>query len=103
MNSKKIYSFLLLFAISFSVMHDYTFAVLDNHGSSVKEYVSEMSPSMDKKNDNLCDIHFEYHTTYTFPAISITLTSIGKIESFFTYNEIFLSQKQFDFLKPPIA
>lgn len=103
MNSKKIFSLLLLFAISFSVMHDYTFAILDNNHSFVESYISETSPILDTNRDILCDIHFEYHMPYTFPTKELSLPILSKVDSFFSYNETFFSLKEFNFFKPPIA
>lgn len=103
MKSKKIFSLLLLFALSFSVVHDYTFAILDNHSSSVEAYVAELNPNLGKHKDTLCDIHFEYHMPYTFASKSHSLPAMEKADSFFTYNETFFSLKYFNFLKPPIA
>ncbi|DAB28430.1 MAG: hypothetical protein A2513_03570 [Sulfurimonas sp. RIFOXYD12_FULL_33_39] len=103
MKLKKIYSLLLLFAISFSVTHDYTFAILDNKHSSLKAYINELSFDTTKRGDNLCDIHFEYHISYTFPTKEPSLPIIGKEKSLFSYNGTYFSLKQFNFFKPPIA
>jgi len=104
MNSKKIWSLLLLFAMSFSIVHDYAFAVLDDNHCSVEAYVAELSPSVScEKADMLCDIHFEYHTAYLFLEKSAYMPIIQKREDFFAYNEIFLSLDYFSFFKPPIA
>ena len=104
MNSKKIWSLLLLFAISFSVVHDYTFAVLDDKHSSMEAYVTELSsPVMGEHADMLCDIHFEYNTPYLFLDNPISFPIVDTQDSLFAYDEIFLSLDYFNFFKPPIA
>ncbi len=104
MNSKKIWSLLLLFAISLSVVHDYTFAVLDDKHSSMEAYVTELSsPVMGEHADMLCDIHFEYHTPYLLLDNSISFPIVDTQDSLFAYDEIFLSLDYFNFFKPPIA
>ena len=104
MNSKKIWSLLLLFAISFLVVHDYTFAVLDNKHSSIEAYVSELSsPAMGERADMLCDIHFEYHTPFLFLDNRISFPIVDAQDALFPYDEMFLSLDYFNFFKPPIA
>lgn len=102
MNSKKIFSLLLLFSISFSIVHDYTFTFLENENHSTKDYMSEFKiPSSDA--DILCDIHFKYHTSYTFVSPSLPLQNIMKNEITFLHSETFTSRNYFNFFKPPIA
>lgn len=104
MNSKKIWSLLLLFAISFSVVHDYTFAVLDNKHSSIEAYVAELSsPVMGEQADMLCDIHFEYHVPYIFLDNRIPFHIVATKNGFFAYDKIFISLDYFNFFKPPIT
>lgn len=100
-----MWTFLLLFAMSFSVLHDYTFAIIDDHSSSVGAYVAEFSsnPSTNQHRDNLCDIHFEYHTPYLFLVTHIPFPSADTQDNHFTYDGSFLSLSYFNFFKPPIA
>ncbi|MDD5372512.1 MAG: hypothetical protein PHO62_03675 [Sulfurimonas sp.] len=93
---------LLLFAMSFSVLHDYTFAVLDNHCSSACTSKASFEAS-NETTDTLCKIHTEYHTPYLFLEKSAYIPIIQKRDDFFTYNEMFLSLDYFSFFKPPIA
>lgn len=103
MNSKKIWSLLLLLAISFSVAHDYTFRAIDKHSSSVEIYLDKFSHiSSEKHPDKLCDIHFEYHTQYIFEQNIISFSKI-EYKPLFAYEKIFCSLDYFNFLKPPIA
>lgn len=104
MNSKKIWSLLLLFVISFSAAHDYSFAVLDNKHSSIEAYLAELSsPVIGGHADMLCDIHFEYHTPYLFLDNHISFPIVDAKDSLFVYDKIFLSLNYFNFFKPPIA
>ncbi|MEK6658612.1 MAG: hypothetical protein AABY36_02895 [Campylobacterota bacterium] len=104
MNSKKIWSLLLLFAMSFSMLHDYTFAVLDGNHCSANKCISELSSaSSTQTTDTLCKIHIEYHTAYLFLEKSAYIPIIQKRDDFFAYNKMFLSLDYFSFFKPPIA
>lgn len=103
MKFKKIYSLLLLFTISFSVMHDYTFALLDDNSPSVESYMNDLSAKGQKRVDVLCDIHFEYHMPYTFPAKTPSIPLLKKADDLFIYKDLPVSLKEFNFLKPPIA
>jgi len=103
MNSKKIWSLLLLLAISFSISHDYTFSALDKHSSSIETYLGEFSHVISNKHaDKLCDIHFEYHTQYIFEQNTISFSQI-EYKPLFAYEKIFYSLNYFNFFKPPIA
>ena len=103
MNSKKIWLFALLIAMSYSVMHDYAFNILDDDRCSVQEYVSELSVPNSNTDGDLCDVHFEYHTSFLCPIELVSLPKMEKIEDFFIHNKIFLSRNFFDFFKPPTA
>lgn len=104
MNSKKIWSLLLLFAISFSAVHDYTFAALDDKHSSIEAYVTKLSSQvMGEYAGMLCDIHFEYHMPYMFLDNHISFPIVDAEDGLFAYDEIFFSLDYFNFFKPPIA
>lgn len=103
MNSKNIWSLLLLIAMSFSLVHDYTFVSLDNDKHSVQEYISELTTHSSNKDGFKHDIHSEYHNLYLCPTNTLLFSNTEKVESTFQYNEIFLSWNYFNFYKPPIA
>lgn len=103
MNSKKIWSFLLLIAISFSLAHDYAFVILDNDHHSVQEYTSELTTHDLNKDGFKHDIHNECHVIGIYVAEIPFFSNAKKIESSFQYNDVFLSRSHFNLLKPPIA
>jgi len=104
MNSKKLWSLLLLFAMSFSIFHDYVFAAFDDKHSSVNRCINELSSaSSTPATDIVCDIHIEYHTTYLFVEKTTRIPIIQKKDDFSIYNETFISLDYFSFFKPPIA
>jgi len=103
MNSKKIWSLLLLVAISFSLAHDYTFTVLDDQHHSVQEYLSELTTPDSNTDGFIHNIHSEYHTIDICPIELLSFSYTEKIKSIFQHNEIFLSRNYSNFFKPPIA
>ena len=63
MRLKSLTTLALLFVISFSIIHEFVYAACDDDHCSAIEYISEFdSPS---SHEDLCDIHFEYHQSYT--------------------------------------
>lgn len=103
MNSKKVWSLLLLFAMSFSIAHDYSFMIIENDKHSVKEYISELTASVPDTKELSHQLHGEFHV---LEIATNELFSFGKIEkeiNRFFYNEIVFSFNYFNFFKPPIA
>ena len=101
MKRKNLITLVLLFVMTLSILHEYTFAMFDDEHSTIKEYVSEISGPVQK--GDICDIHYEYHLSYilpckqTYPQTSILdLKPTMKQESYkFALN--------LDFIKPPIS
>jgi len=87
--------------MSFSILHEYTFAMADDEHCTVIEFANEIAGPVDK--GDICDIHYEYHMAYLLPskqnlaqASNISTKPIIQKESYkFTPN--------LDFIKPPIA
>lgn len=103
MNSKKIWLFLLLFAMSFSVVHDYTFALLEDSSCAGSCMAKTSYETSNESVDPLCKIHGEYHALYLFCEKSASIFKIEKRGDCFTYQDLPLLQKSSHFLKPPIA
>jgi len=101
MKRQSITTLALLFALHFSVVHEYVFAFYDNTHCSVTEYVHELSAPT--SHHDLCDIHFEYHQSFllsqktTVPEIEY-LASTQK-----TGHESYSFQIHANLFKPPIA
>ncbi|HIP20083.1 MAG TPA: hypothetical protein EYG70_03060 [Sulfurimonas sp.] len=68
MKNKKILTLLLLFVMSFQVVHAFAIDMLDSHKCQVSEYVQEFSQAvhLDEPND-ICNIHSEFHLSYLIP------------------------------------
>ncbi|PHR59392.1 MAG: hypothetical protein COA44_00130 [Arcobacter sp.] len=91
----------MLIAMSYSLVHDFTFSVLHDEQHSVKEYISELT--IPAANEDIHDIHFEYHTAFVFPLKFIFLQNVIREETVFAHNKVFLSRSHFEFFKPPIT
>ena len=62
MKLKSITALVLLLALSFSVVHEYSVVFYDKDHHDAAEYVLELSkPSA---HGDICDIHFEYHQSF---------------------------------------
>ena len=107
MKLKSLITLSLLFAISFSILHEYAFAVYDDEHCNTTEYVQEFQgPNLHESpdsHDDICETHFEYHQAYLlFPNSALlqddTLRS-NTLPTKETYQFLF----SLDFIKPPIA
>lgn len=104
MNLKKICSLVLLFAINFSIVHDYAFARSNDNHYSANTCISEVSPvASNGTTDKSCKIHIDHHAAYLFSEKSAYIPIIKRGDDLFAYNEIFFSLNYFNFFKPPIA
>jgi len=103
MKTKKVWSVLLLIAMSFSFLHDYAFNLLDNHQHSVQKYISELSAPTSNVAIDIDNIHFEFHMSYIIPAKLISLQTVEGEDTLFIYNNVLRSWKYFNFFKPPIV
>jgi len=103
MNSKKAWSFLLLIAMSFSLLHDYAFVLFEDDHCSMKEYVSELTVPNANADCEFCNTHFEYHTAYILPSNSLKLSTVHRYQTIFTGNTLFTSWNYSNFFKPPIS
>ncbi len=101
MKFKSITTLVLLFALGFSVVHEYAFSLHDKDHCSVTEYVHELSAPT--SHGDICDIHFEYHQSFLLskktpvPVIEY-LASVQR-----THNESYSFQIHTSLFKPPIA
>jgi len=68
MKNKNILTALLLFFMSFQVLHAYVIDELDTHACEVSEYVQEFSQpvNLDDPSD-ICNIHAEFHLSFIVP------------------------------------
>lgn len=103
MNSKKLWSLLLLIAMSFSLVHDYAFVALDKDNHFVNEYISDIMTPSSGSDELTHQLHSEFHVFDLHPTRLISIGDVQKEKSLFIDDEIFLSLSYSNFLKPPIA
>lgn len=103
MRLKKTWLLVLMFTICFSVMHDYTFSVLDTkHSVNSSCMVDTCLHNTDRHTDRMCEIHHSYHSIYLFLMTPISFINRQKVKSIFVYTNNLFSLHIFTFLKPPI-
>lgn len=103
MRLKKIWLLVLVFAICFSVVHDYTFNILDTKHPANSSYVADAClHNADRHTDTMCEIHHDYHSIYLFLMSPVSFLSRQKVKSIFVYTNNLFSLHIFTFLKPPI-
>jgi len=103
MKRKNIFTFLLLFAMSFQVLHAFAIDMLDTHECQVSEYVHEFSQTSNENNleHDICDIHFEFHTAFLIPQnVTIKQTDYIQDKPYSLINEYEYNASR-NFLKPP--
>jgi len=99
MKPKSIITFSILFALSFSIMHEFAFAEFDENLCSVSEFVSELeAPS---NCGDICDIHYEYHQAYMFPQKTVSIQSVDKISELILKSESYNFLINLDLIIPP--
>lgn len=102
MKLEKLITFALFMVLSFSVTHDFAFALLDNDHCSTTEYVNEIEqPSA---HGDVCDVHYKFHQAIFFPTQTIILP---KIELDYTelalIDESYYFNNPLELFKPPIS
>ncbi len=102
MKIKNIIVPILLFVLSFAIVHEYTFSLLEDEHCSVVEYVNEINGQSSHHGDT-CDIHFEYHQAFLLSeAVRIPNIKYFKAPSSFN-KETYTFKTKIDFFRPPIS
>ena len=57
----------VLVSLSFSVLHAFAIDIADDTKSHLSEYISAKSSKNINHDDNICDIHSQFHTTFIIP------------------------------------
>jgi len=92
---------MLLFALSFSIVHEYAFAFYDTDHCSTTEYVAELDAPQD--HGDICDIHFAYHQACLhYQDTQLPLYTLSSSQELFEHQN-YNFQTQLEFFKPPIA
>lgn len=98
---KSIVLLALLFVMSFSIVHEYVFALYDPNPCSTSEYVLEFEGPTDK--DDICDIRYKYHHAFLQPQYYV-MPKIASINFLLNLkNESYIFQTNLELIKPPIA
>ena len=101
MKFKNMITFSILIAFTFSIMHEYAFATLDENQCSISEFVAELDAPTG--HDALCDTHFEYHNTYVLNDYDIATININKISQIIPYKDNYSFTLNLDLIIPPIS
>ena len=112
MKIKSFITFSLLFAISFSIVHEYAFAFYDNEHCNTTEYVEEFqgpvahdidSHESGEHEDDICDIHFEYHQAFLLLPDATLFQDDNLRSNIILLKETYQFQTNLKFIKPPIS
>lgn len=104
--------FSLLFAMGFSIVHEYAFAFYDDEHCNTTEYVEEFqgpiahdtnSHELSAHEDDICDIHFEYHQAFLLLPDTTLLHNYDLRSNIALTKETYQFQTSLKFIKPPIA
>ena len=101
MKIKSIVSLLLLFVISFSLVHEFAFAYLDDEHCSTSEYIAELERPTEC--GDICDVHYEYHAAYILPNTDLQFITTQINDNQITENDTYLFQTYSKTIKPPIV
>ncbi|MDA7817042.1 hypothetical protein N9A28_02510 [Sulfurimonas sp.] len=101
MKSKSIVALALLFIMSFSLLHEFTFAYLDDDHCTTAEYVAELEGPIEK--GDICDIHYEYHNTYILPQVNTAFNALQISYSQISRSDSYLFKTYSKTIKPPIT
>ena len=101
MKTKSLITLSLLFALGFSMVHEYVFAAYHGEHGDIVEYVNEFeAPS---SHGDLCDTHFEYHQAFLLPQNTILPQNSNLSSNTPLNKETYQFQANLDFFKPPIS
>lgn len=100
MKPKKLWIFLLLFTINFSLLHDIAFVLISPayHTNDVCIVKTD-----NKKSNILCQLHSEYHSQHMLLRDGIKLSPPETVAEVFEYTYNTTTKPLFEFLKPPIT
>ncbi len=103
MKKKNLLSLLVLFMMSFQVVHAYAIDMLDTHKCEVNEYVVEFSqPISDDLSGDICNLHSSFHIPFLLPQAILFPINTDSPES----PQSFIKSYDYDapktFLIPPI-
>jgi len=107
MKIKSLITFSLLFALGFSMVHEFAFAFYDDEHCNTTEYVQEFQgPNLHESSDShddICEIHFEYHQACLLFQNSVLLQNHNLRSNTLPIKETYQFLVNLDSIKPPIS
>ena len=104
MKIRKLISIFLLMAMSFSTLHAFTIALLDDEHCNVTEYVQEIEQAYsDTWSGDVCDIHHGFHLLFLLPEPRVTITNVQNISTEIAAAESYTFYLQNTVIQPPIT
>ena len=89
--------------MSFSSLHAYAIALLDEEHCSVTEYVQEIEQSLSTElSGDVCDVHHEFHVLFLLPETTLTTDATLTVTTTITVGESYNFYLQNNILQPPI-
>lgn len=67
MKNKNILTLVLLFVMSFQVVHAFAIEMLDTNECHISEYVSDSFHIVDVDSDDICKLHAAFHHSFIVP------------------------------------
>jgi len=101
MKFKSIITFSILFVLSLSIVHEFTFTMLDENQCSVSDFVTELEKPIEC--GDICDIHFKYHQVYILSYQNTLVAKIDKISELLLKKEIYKQKTIQDLVIPPLV
>lgn len=102
MKNKNILTLILLFVMSFQVVHAFAIDMLDTHECQVNEYVEEFTPSVEvDHSDDVCSICAAFHHSFIIPEYTFIKREILSRELPQAFIKSYNYNPTKNFLKPP--
>ena len=71
MKNKNILTLVLLFIMSFQVVHAFAIEMLDTNECHISEYVGDSSYIVDVDSDDICKLHAAFHHSFIVPEATV--------------------------------
>jgi len=104
MKQGRIHIFILLFSMSFTIVHAFAIDMLDTHECQINEYVQEFSqPISDFDSDDICNIHHGFHMAFIIPINLILSTHPLRNSKPQSFDKLYKYTAYETEIKPPIS
>ncbi len=102
MKRKNVLVLLMLFLLSFNMLHAYVLDVLETHKCGVPEYVHDFSVLDEHIDGDICHMHAAFHTACILQKNIIVLETSYRSHTPSFFGQIYTYTPYNNFLKPPI-